>query len=63
MAVAPQRNLPTVSPRKTTENMVMTIGAMKKSAVASDSGMTASPRKKKELARTTSSPRKMKRQA
>ena len=58
MAVADQRNFPTFSPRKITENMVMTTGAMKNSAVASDSGMTARPRKKKELAPTTSRPRR-----
>ena len=57
MAVADQRNFPTFSPRKITENIVITMGAMKNNAVASDSGITASPMKKKELARTTRRPR------
>src|SRR6056297_1309161 len=48
---------PTVSPRKITENTVITNGEMKNTATASAIGIAASPRNRHILAKTTQSPR------
>ena len=56
-ATAENRLTPTFSPRKGMESSVMSSGAMKKSAVASASGIAAIAPKKARFAATMHSPR------